>query len=149
MDYALDVADTVILSAKMKDDSRRKRQVTTISQPQSASSSTSQSQAFSEKGLLSCDPHTFTTFGLRATLIVDEREKNIGSRSRSKTMAEHLTKLNVHYETRVLSVGDFLWLLRLPGGDELVLDYVIERKTWDDLKVRILLEFQYMYNACM
>lgn len=34
---------------------------------------------------------------------------------------------------RSLSVGDYLWILRFEDGRELVLDYIIERKTGFDL----------------
>uniref|UniRef100_A0A915CYC6 Crossover junction endonuclease MUS81 n=1 Tax=Ditylenchus dipsaci TaxID=166011 RepID=A0A915CYC6_9BILA len=59
----------------------------------------------------------------RLVLIVDGREK----------------KLNVKHEVRTLSVGDYLWVMKLGDSNEkeLVLDYVIERKTWDDLKSSI------------
>jgi ERCC4-type nuclease len=43
---------------------------------------------------------------------------------------------------RPLAVGEYLWVLRLgpTAEEELVLDYVIERKTWDDLRVNICVD---------
>ncbi|VDM64934.1 unnamed protein product [Angiostrongylus costaricensis] len=34
---------------------------------------------------------------------------------------------------RPLSVGDYLWVLRKIDGTELVLEWIVERKTWNDL----------------
>lgn len=34
---------------------------------------------------------------------------------------------------RSLSVGDYLWIMRMCDGTEMVLDTIIERKTLDDL----------------
>ena len=44
--------------------------------------------------------------------------------------------LNVKYETRKLSIGDFVWIARSknPGGIELVLPFIVERKRMDDLR---------------
>lgn len=42
-------------------------------------------------------------------------------------------------ETRALSVGDYLWVLRKIDGTEVVLDWVVERKTWHDLQQSIRL----------
>ncbi|KAI6203332.1 hypothetical protein M3Y94_00543800 [Aphelenchoides besseyi] len=69
------------------------------------------------------------------TLIVDGRE-NRPNGGRVKTMCEHLNKRSVEHELRPLSVGDYLWIVKLgPGAaNEMLMDYVVERKTWDDLK---------------
>lgn len=66
-------------------------------------------------------------------LVVDSREGI--SRGRTRTICQHLEKQGVAFEERPLSVGDYLWLMRMENGREMVMDYVIERKTWDDLKV--------------
>lgn len=39
----------------------------------------------------------------------------------------------IYYEMRSLSVGDYLWILRMHDGKEMVLDYIAERKTHGDL----------------
>uniref|UniRef100_A0A0N4ZER0 Crossover junction endonuclease MUS81 n=1 Tax=Parastrongyloides trichosuri TaxID=131310 RepID=A0A0N4ZER0_PARTI len=64
-------------------------------------------------------------------LICDIREQH--GMNKHKSVVDHLIKDNVPFELMPLSVGDFLWIWR-GGGKEIVLDYVIERKTWDDLK---------------
>ncbi|CAD5209828.1 unnamed protein product [Bursaphelenchus xylophilus] len=70
-------------------------------------------------------------------LVVDNREnRNDG---RSKGLCDHLQRKNVQYDLRPLSVGDFLWTLSVGSGheNEMVLDFIVERKTWDDLKTSI------------
>uniref|UniRef100_A0A158P8N2 Crossover junction endonuclease MUS81 n=1 Tax=Angiostrongylus cantonensis TaxID=6313 RepID=A0A158P8N2_ANGCA len=52
-------------------------------------------------------------------LIADSRENN--------------SKSIVQVEMRPLSVGDYLWVLRKIDGTELVLEWIVERKTWNDL----------------
>ena len=44
-----------------------------------------------------------------------------------------LTNLKTKFETRQLSVGDFVWIARDQNGKELLLPYIIERKRMDDL----------------
>ncbi|CAI4225849.1 unnamed protein product [Auanema sp. JU1783] len=68
-------------------------------------------------------------------LICDNREHH--GNKRGKTVVEQLTKSDIRFELRSLSVGDYLWVARLIDGSELVLDWVVERKTWDDLKSSI------------
>ncbi|KAI1731608.1 ERCC4 domain-containing protein [Ditylenchus destructor] len=82
---------------------------------------------------LSYDPLDFALCQL--VLVVDGREQN--NKSRFKTMSQHLEKCTVAHELRPLSVGDYLWIVKLANGKEMVLDYIIERKTWDDLKSSI------------
>ncbi|PIO62685.1 ERCC4 domain protein, partial [Teladorsagia circumcincta] len=53
-------------------------------------------------------------------LIADLRENN--ANFRGDTM-----------EMRPLSVGDYLWVARKIDGTEIVLDWIVERKTWSDL----------------
>uniref|UniRef100_A0A1I7YKS6 Crossover junction endonuclease MUS81 n=1 Tax=Steinernema glaseri TaxID=37863 RepID=A0A1I7YKS6_9BILA len=66
-------------------------------------------------------------------LIVDNREV-LGSTSKGDICAE-LNKLGTRYELRSLSIGDYLWVLRWKTSRlELVLDYICEHKTWQDLK---------------
>ena len=82
---------------------------------------------------LSYDPVDYDKSEL--ILIVDGRE--LGLKRKNSTIIDHLQKLEVKFETRPLSVGDYLWIIKLPNGEELTLDYIIERKTWDDLKASI------------
>ncbi len=51
---------------------------------------------------------------------------------------EQLKKSKVSYKVKHLEVGDFLWMLKTPLGEELVLDYIIERKRMDDLEGSIV-----------
>jgi len=44
-----------------------------------------------------------------------------------------LSTLNVTFEMRRLSVGDFAWICRDRSGKELMLPYILERKRLDDL----------------
>lgn len=44
-----------------------------------------------------------------------------------------LTNSKTKFETRQLSVGDFVWIARDQSGKELLLPYIIERKRMDDL----------------
>ncbi|KAH7727802.1 ERCC4 domain containing protein [Aphelenchoides avenae] len=85
--------------------------------------------------LLVYDPAKFDRCEL--VLIADGRERAGGGRASYKKMFDHLAKFGVTFETRALSVGDYLWVMRLDDGREMVMDYVIERKTWDDLKQSI------------
>ncbi|KAJ1374407.1 hypothetical protein KIN20_037091 [Parelaphostrongylus tenuis] len=64
-------------------------------------------------------------------LIADSREHNVTS-SRD-TVVECLTTSNHRVEMRPLSVGDYLWVLRKIDGTELILEWIVERKTWTDL----------------
>lgn len=41
--------------------------------------------------------------------------------------------MNVAFEMRRLSVGDFAWICRDRDGRELMLPYILERKRLDDL----------------
>lgn len=41
--------------------------------------------------------------------------------------------MNVAFEMRRLSVGDFAWICRDRNGRELMLPYILERKRLDDL----------------
>ncbi|CAD5206741.1 unnamed protein product [Bursaphelenchus okinawaensis] len=70
-------------------------------------------------------------------LVVDNRENRRDGRSNG--LCDHLTKKGVQYDLRSLAVGDFLWVLQMGPGheNELVMDFVIERKTWDDLKTSV------------
>jgi ERCC4-type nuclease len=105
---------------------------------QQASTSKDRSTATSSEAstvYLTYDPSTYDRSEL--ILIVDGRELGGGKSKSKKNVCDHLEKLGVRYDTRPLSVGDYLWIIRLPDGQEITLDYVVERKTWDDLKASI------------
>jgi len=91
--------------------------------------------------MLTSDPSSIDR--CRMVLVVDAREHSGAGRtkrnpSKGKPITEHLQKLEVEYELRALSVGDYLWVLKLGDGrGEMVLDYIVERKTWNDLKSSI------------
>jgi len=48
-------------------------------------------------------------------------------------VTSELSALNVTFEIRRLSVGDFAWICRDKSGIELMLPYILERKRLDDL----------------
>lgn len=48
-------------------------------------------------------------------------------------VTSELSSLNVTFEMRRLSVGDFAWICRDKSGRELMLPYILERKRLDDL----------------
>ncbi|KAK6062141.1 ERCC4 domain protein, partial [Cooperia oncophora] len=64
-------------------------------------------------------------------LIADLRENN--ANFRGNTVVECLTKSSHRVEVRSLSVGDYVWVARKIDGTEIILDWVVERKTWSDL----------------
>uniref|UniRef100_A0A914LVL6 Crossover junction endonuclease MUS81 n=1 Tax=Meloidogyne incognita TaxID=6306 RepID=A0A914LVL6_MELIC len=76
-------------------------------------------------------------------LISDNREEIIkGNRAKGKSVGEFLISGGIKWESRKLSVGDYLWILQWKDWqtgrlNEIVLDYIVERKTWDDLKKSI------------
>lgn len=65
-------------------------------------------------------------------LIVDNREIRC---SQDRTfLSDELLKLGIKLELRSLDLGDFLWIAKHDiNGHEIVLDYLIERKTMADL----------------
>ncbi len=79
-------------------------------------------------------------------LLIDTREvRGRGDGFRSNQMnqfASSLEQLGVPAETRALPLGDAVWIARRTGGgkgeeDEVVLDFVVERKRLDDLQSSI------------
>ncbi|XGW21626.1 hypothetical protein V3C99_004529, partial [Haemonchus contortus] len=64
-------------------------------------------------------------------LVADLRENN--ANFRGETVVGCLTKSHHRVEMRPLSVGDYLWIARKIDGTEMVLNWVVERKTWSDL----------------
>ncbi|KAL7076858.1 hypothetical protein ACQ4LE_003611 [Meloidogyne hapla] len=73
-------------------------------------------------------------------LISDNREEIRTTNGKGgKSVGEHLISSGIKWESRQLSVGDYLWILQWKDWQtgrlkEIVLDYIVERKTWDDLK---------------
>lgn len=69
-------------------------------------------------------------------LIADNREHR--NNPRFKSVIEHLVKKeDIRVDIRSLSVGDYIWICRKIDGTEIVMDWVVERKTWDDLQSSI------------
>lgn len=65
-------------------------------------------------------------------LLIDVREK--ASRSNDKQyIVNALKQRGIYCESRVLVVGDMLWVTRYPDGREVVMDYIVERKKVGDL----------------
>uniref|UniRef100_A0A0K0ECN2 Crossover junction endonuclease MUS81 n=1 Tax=Strongyloides stercoralis TaxID=6248 RepID=A0A0K0ECN2_STRER len=81
-----------------------------------------------ESSICYADP---TTEDGKVVLICDIREQH--GMNKHKSVVDYLTKSNIPFELMPLSVGDFVWIWRTPSK-EIVLDYIVERKTWDDLK---------------
>lgn len=55
-----------------------------------------------------------------------------------KSVIEHLVnKDGIRVDIRSLSVGDYIWVCRKIDGSEIVMDWVVERKTWEDLQQSI------------
>lgn len=48
-----------------------------------------------------------------------------------------MKKEDIRVDIRSLSVGDYIWICRKIDGTEIVMDWVVERKTWDDLQSSI------------
>ena len=61
-----------------------------------------------------------------------------GKKSRKNITVEELDSLGIAYETRKLSIGDFVWIARGYNNKELVLPYIVERKRMDDLRSSIM-----------
>lgn len=84
----------------------------------------------------------FSSFESRydVVLLVDEREQyarsQCGSSSRALSAQNYIERMRqsgCQVERRCLPVGDALWVARNKQGCEYVLDYVLERKSLDDL----------------
>lgn len=108
----------------------------------------------SETQQLSADPvlnsyHHVPDFTLlpghfNVILCVDFIETTGGAAHKKQELVSELKRNGVNFDVRKLHIGDFLWIaqqkvhpvpgqLRIPQPQELVLDYVIERKRMDDL----------------
>lgn len=95
----------------------------------------------SDASLPTFDPIILRPGTFEVRLVVDVRE--IRARSDRDFMREELHKLGVRTIVRAMGIGDFQWVakchdpdfLRRHGaeGDEIVLDYCVERKRLDDL----------------
>uniref|UniRef100_A0AAF5Q0R0 [histone H3]-lysine(36) N-trimethyltransferase n=1 Tax=Wuchereria bancrofti TaxID=6293 RepID=A0AAF5Q0R0_WUCBA len=64
-------------------------------------------------------------------LIIDNRES--ANTRKFQQMCSLFQKKGIFYEMRSLSIGDYLWVMRMCDGTEMVLDTIVERKTLDDL----------------
>lgn len=56
-----------------------------------------------------------------------------GRKTNIDKVTSELSSMNVAFEMRRLSVGDFAWICRDKNGRELMLPYILERKRLDDL----------------
>uniref|UniRef100_A0A0R3RUS6 Crossover junction endonuclease MUS81 n=1 Tax=Elaeophora elaphi TaxID=1147741 RepID=A0A0R3RUS6_9BILA len=79
-------------------------------------------------------PFAFTT--AQIVLVIDHRES--ANVRKFQQMCNLFQKKGILYEMRSLSVGDYLWIMRMCDGTEMVLDTIVERKTLDDLRSSIL-----------
>ncbi|KAL2461161.1 Crossover junction endonuclease MUS81 [Abeliophyllum distichum] len=72
-------------------------------------------------------------------LILDSREQFATQGSRSRKIIEHIcTQFKIQIEVRRLPVGDGIWIARHKfDGGEYVLDFIVERKKVDDLRLSI------------
>lgn len=82
------------------------------------------------------DAITFPAGSFEVILILDARE--VESKTNRDKIGEALEAKGVKVETRALRLGDMCWIARRLDGlggeeDEVVLDYVVERKRLDDL----------------
>ena len=79
-------------------------------------------------------------FPWEVVLCVDNQEY-YGNNNKKALVAE-LLKLGVRSEVRRISVGDYIWILRRrhsqQSSEDIVLDYVVERKRIDDLVSSII-----------
>uniref|UniRef100_A0A914ZKL6 Crossover junction endonuclease MUS81 n=1 Tax=Parascaris univalens TaxID=6257 RepID=A0A914ZKL6_PARUN len=79
--------------------------------------------------LLSYDASDFLSS--QVVLLVDNRENHGGRKGRS--ICDHLQKKQLNFELRALAIGDYVWIIRMKDGREMMLDYIVERKTHNDL----------------
>ncbi|XP_026814357.1 crossover junction endonuclease MUS81 [Rhopalosiphum maidis] len=73
-------------------------------------------------------PNEFTVM-----LLIDTGESSSLRKTNLDKVISELSSLNVTFEMRRLSVGDFAWICRDRSGKELMLPYILERKRLDDL----------------
>ncbi|PWY98056.1 hypothetical protein BCV70DRAFT_213148 [Testicularia cyperi] len=94
--------------------------------------------------LARCSPTKMPAGSYTIHLIVDNRERHrFGRRQEREPIAALLRDKGVEVEVRALEVGDAIWMAKSthPSGteeDEVVLDYIVERKRLDDLTGSIL-----------
>ncbi|XP_067634192.1 crossover junction endonuclease MUS81 [Eurosta solidaginis] len=69
----------------------------------------------------------------RIILLVDIQETSGKNKRTLDQTRQYLESLEVLYEVRRLTIGDFLWIARDQEGNELVLPFIVERKRFDDL----------------
>lgn len=69
-------------------------------------------------------------------LIIDTRE--IKSRKERKYMHDYFEKKGIDYDVRQLALGDFMWVGVDKYGEEICLDYIVERKAMADLASSII-----------
>lgn len=84
--------------------------------------------AIVEKEKIVLWPNEFTV-----VLLIDTGESSSLRKTNVDKVISELSSLNVTFEMRRLSVGDFAWICRDRSGKELMLPYILERKRLDDL----------------
>ncbi|XP_050534975.1 crossover junction endonuclease MUS81 isoform X2 [Daktulosphaira vitifoliae] len=77
-------------------------------------------------------PNEFTII-----LLIDTGETSSIRKTDITKVTAQLSLLNVSFEMRRLSIGDFAWICRDCHGNELMLPYIVERKRLDDLSSSI------------
>uniref|UniRef100_A0A0N5ASK4 Crossover junction endonuclease MUS81 n=1 Tax=Syphacia muris TaxID=451379 RepID=A0A0N5ASK4_9BILA len=92
-----------------------------------------------KEGSTICDRQLYSNFSeenSEVVMIVDNREKHFDRDVRS--VYNYLeAEMDSKFELRNLSVGDYTWVLRSPEKVEVMLDYIVERKTFNDLSQSI------------
>ncbi|VVC36826.1 Restriction endonuclease type II-like,DNA polymerase beta-like, N-terminal domain,ERCC4 domain [Cinara cedri] len=134
----------------VNDTSKRKKNVANILQPSTSTSSSAykpdsiismdhedvavtrhnsnQNPSAAEKENIILWPNEFTVI-----LLIDTGESSSLRKTNMDKVTSELSSLNVNFEMRRLSVGDFAWICRDKTGKELMLPYILERKRLDDL----------------
>ncbi|KAF9941355.1 Crossover junction endonuclease mus81 [Mortierella alpina] len=100
------------------------------------STSASGVAAFNIEKLARFQPIIFLPRTFDICLVLDIRE--VRTKTDRDYIGQKLKERGINVSKRVLEVGDILWVARLKdpspsGPDEIVLDYVVERKRMDDL----------------
>lgn len=99
---------------------------------------------FEPQPLADVEPVVLPAGSYTIHLIVDNRERHrFGHRHEREPLAALLIDKGIDVEVRALEVGDAVWLARKINGsgsehDEVVLDFIVERKRLDDLTSSIL-----------
>ncbi|KAJ3332926.1 Crossover junction endonuclease mus81 [Blyttiomyces sp. JEL0837] len=118
----------------ISDASTNSTRVETISRPQHRAPI--ETYGFKVSEMRSGTPLLSRNGGFDIILILDNREKNSDNR---KFFQTNLTQKGIKVETKTLELGDVMWIARANDVlmKEVVLNYIVERKTMDDLVASI------------